>query len=147
MTHAPKSSVIGAVIAGLILLWIVSVSFASVLLDGTLFRMSQPVQVIMLSDGSVTLATTSTVGLDMQGESTRYIHCGDYAAMIGQEPVLLRRGVHHSIKVIVLPGYIVKSFPGDSCYITGHVVYDPFGRFGPQLDYWWQSGPFDLPNE
>jgi hypothetical protein len=132
-------SIIFAVIAGLILLWIVVISTASLWADGAVYNIKQPVPVVRITPDEVTLSFDRIARMPMTAYCSQDLVCTNLGVHLSDGPCPVEPG-HR----IFIWSYPVSNIMKGTCTVRGVVKYAPLGWLGPTLTYYWESEEFEV---
>lgn len=118
-------------------LWVILMSTATLWADGWIYRIVQPLPVVTQTEYFVVLRWVRFSRWPMMGRSSREIICD-----IGSD-------TYPESNSVMAPGwdvfdwsYLIPAEAAGECVIKGVMEYDPMGRFGPRLVYYWESERF-----
>jgi hypothetical protein len=127
-------------VAAILLTYILALLIVSFIADGWIYRVEQPVPA-RIEGEEVVLTFERYSLLPMVVKSYRELNCDPF--------------VHSYIPIehTAEPGHaqfewrykIPTSDNAGPCFISGILKYDPLGRLGPRLTYYWKSEEFILP--
>lgn len=117
--------------------YVIVMSTCSLWADGWIYKVVQPLPVVAQSEHSVTLRWTRYSRRAMKGTCYREIVCD-----VGSD-------TYPMTEPVIEPGwetfdwdYVIPADAAGVCVIQGIVEYDPVGKFGPRLSYYWKSEKF-----
>ena len=132
-----KTSIATAIVMGLVLLWVIVMSAASLMADGWLYRIVQPVPVVAQDGESVTVLMDRYSRCAMDATCNVELVC-DYVHIYEPFACPVERGRVRFLRTFPLPSYV----DGGTCRLVGLVSYAPLGAFGPRMVYEWRSEEF-----
>ena len=135
-----KASVATAVFLGGILVWIIAMSALSLLANGWLYHIRQPLPVTEVTASSVTVLFDRYSRCSMNGRCATELVC-DLVHTYPARDCVIESGRARWEERFDLPGYV----DGGSCRLVGLVSYAPLGEFGPRLSHEWKSEAFRIP--
>ena len=118
-------------------LYTILLSTANLWADGWIYRAVQPLPVVKQTAVSVTLRWQRFSRWAMRGKCAREIICD-----VGSQ-------TYPVTEPVMEPGwdtfdwdYVVPADAAGVCTIKGIVEYEPLGKLGPRLQYYWESEEF-----
>lgn len=118
-------------------LYTILMSTAVLWADGWIYKIVQPLPVVRQTEYSVTLRWHRYSRWAMKGICSREIICD-----VGSD-------TYPESQPVMEPGwdvfdwdYLIPAEAAGECVIKGIMEYDPIGKFGPRLVYYWESERF-----
>lgn len=108
--------------------------------DGWIYRVEQPLPVVGLTEHTVTLRWHRFSRRAMRGVCSREIICD-----VGSSTYPVTNPVMEPGWTVFDWDYLIPAEASGKCVIKGLLEYDPLGRFGPKLVYYWESEEFFVP--
>lgn len=125
------------VMAALGCLWVIVMSSATLWADGWVYRVEQPLPVVRRTENTVTLRWHRYSRWVMEGRCAREVICD-----IGSDTLPVTTPVMEPGWKVFDWEYPIPLHAQGSCQIHGVMQYEPLGKFGPKLTYYWKSEAF-----
>lgn len=118
-------------------LYTILMSTATLWADGWIYRIVQPLPVVRQTEHSVTLQWFRYSRWPMRGKCSREIICD-----VGSDTYPISKPVMKPGWDVFDWDYVIPAEAAGKCMIRGMMEYDPIGKFGPRLVYYWESEEF-----